>query len=191
MAYLELDRRGRARTIAFDAQCTDLFRHLVTSRAAELDLELPDGSPSWADSGAGSFGTAEVRFSWAERVLRRERLSYHGLATRRLTFRADIEVNPRGLIKSLSAEEAAELQEANGQTRSGQVSTELRWLESGRFTPPGPAHKLAQSSPRRAIGVVQAGASAERKLLEDRVAGLTGEQLLGDLLTFCPGRQHG
>jgi hypothetical protein len=197
-AVVELDPDGRLRAVRFEKEAPPIFKHVMESILEQSEAVVhADGDRAWSarETTLLGEGTASYEVEQADppRLLR-ERAPYDtlfALPGRKLAAgeqseqsEAAIVLDPRGVVASLVEDETLEVKAAGGQRGTPLTSTshfgwELKGV--GAWTP---ADREVASLDTRTPGQLVPPADAERQILEQRIRGLTAEQMRTSLLAF-------
>ena len=198
--YALVDARGRVRSLHFQPTSPALFKHVMQWLLTETELRLPERpAAAWQERQSTGLGRALVDYRAATAgvapALERQRRQYESL---RLLGVASTGTNPRiqdqgraeladdGHLVSLSTEEDVRV-EVEG-TPPATSHTRLTLALTARTTFPLPPEPptLAGLEPRQP-GVPAPSAETERRVLEERVAGMTWARMLEDVLAHGAG----
>jgi HEAT repeat protein len=197
-AWVEIEPNGRVRSIRFAPATPDLFRHLMSGLFAELQLELPNEEQraEWTATTTTTHGVADVVYRADDAThLSVRRTGYRtllGLPDGAGRPRPDVReqssgqvaLDRRGFIARLTEREHLEVTVDGTRRIDAELALTLEHL--GRDRPAAaaaelPAGRLEVQRP----GELTVGAETERRLLAQRVAGLTFAQMERDLLRYA------
>lgn len=195
-ARLRIGSDGVMRDVAFETGAPDVFMNVVQWIVAQSTVSLgPSAAPAWEAVERGPFGLSRVRYERDGDTLTRSRAEYvrfdafatdaaRALDVRTLQGRSEVVVR-RGLLEQVRTEERVEVNGPDGQSElDGRVRFELRLLRVDRGARVPEPVAYGEVGP---AGEPVVGADTLQKLLEQRVAGMTREQLLTDLRRFGNG----
>lgn len=196
-AKIRIGTDGRSREVAFEAGTPDVFMNIVQWVVAQSSLSLAPSAQgaAWESTERGPFGMSRVLYSRRGAGLERVRSEYvsfdafanstdSALHVRELSGKSSLLVRG-GKLENVLTEERLRVDGAAG-TREleGSVRFELRLVrvDRGAAAPARVAYGPAESA-----GEPVVGPETLAKLLEQRVAGMTREDLLRDLQQFGAG----
>jgi hypothetical protein len=122
--FVRVDDRGQLQSVAYHADepasNRELLRHLVDMMRVTLPTERE--ATTWKAQEPTPNGLARVRYDDDGDALRRVRLAYDGLsalvgpgeADQRVTSKASIELDPRGVVRSIDDKEELDVQGPEG-----------------------------------------------------------------------------
>lgn len=205
-ALLEMTPSGNLRLLRFSPGDPDLFKHTLQWLLTHVQPTLPSDEAQaragrWDVLEDSSRGQARAVYEVeAEQPLtvRRLRTAYtrlhvapqlQGAVPQRLESRATFTFAAAGHLSGMSHQEALSARdEAGVELLNARELLKLTLREVGSFTVPADVGLASHTEVRRP-GIITTSDRVQRRLLEQRAAGLTMEQLLADLLKHGPGGQ--
>jgi hypothetical protein len=197
-AWVEIEPSGRVRSVRFAPGTPDLFRHFLAGLMAELQLQLPDepgNGRDWSATTSTTHGIADVVYRADDAThLDVRRTGYRSLlgpglgpsdaaqrAQVRVASSGQVALDPRGFVSLFNQHEQLRVAVDGSERIAADLS--LSAIHLGRERAPAaaaelPAGPLVVQHP----GEPAVAAETERRLLEQRVAGLTWARLESDLL---------
>lgn len=186
VAYLELEANGTLRSIRFGDGASELSKHVMQGLFSELQIALaPGGERAWQTTMATMHGLADVAYEREGRTLTRTRTGYRSL--RAVPAAEHVQISERGtghitlgdgILERLDDSEQLAATH-DGQPRvTAELALELVHLRRDR---PATLAALPAHLEERHPGEPVVSAEAERRLLDQRIAGLTLEGMKTDL----------
>ncbi len=192
-ARLRIGYDGVPRDVAFEPGASDIFVNVVQWVVAQSRVSLEKGT-AWEKTERGPFGESRVRYARTGGGLTRTRteyLSFDAFArspdTRvtRLDGRSSVRVQG-GVVESLETKESVRVEaRTGGVDLDANVSFELRLrgVDHGASTSVDPI-AFGSATP---AGQPAIGSETQAQLLEQRIGGMTREQLLSEVVTMGNG----
>ena len=198
-AIVELDPDGRVRAVSFEDDAPPIFKHVMESLLVQSQAVVhADGGRTWSarETTLAGEGTASYEVQEAEPArLLRHRAPYDtlfALPGRKLAAGEQSEegdtaiaLDPRGIIASLVEDETLAVKAATGQKGTPLASTShFAWelKGTGAWTP---ADREVAALDTRTPGQLVGPTDAEQQILEQRVHGLTAEQMRTSMIAFA------
>lgn len=200
-ARLRIGADGSARDVAFQNRSPDMFMNVVQWIVAQSTLSLgpSTGAAGWDASERGPFGRSDVRYTKKSgkdgAELERTRVRYvafdafasrdaSDVVVKKLEGRTSATLKD-GLVQAMHGDESIQIDAKTGATElEGNVAFDMKLVAVDRGNV-GSGH-IAYGEPTKA-GEAVIGDDMRNKLLEQRVEGMTKEQLLADVATMGNG----
>ncbi len=196
-----VDAAGTVRGMYFAKGEAPIFQHVMQSLVTETSVTVaPNGVEAWDAVETTGTGTAQVHYEVEEMGpphVRRDRVAYTQLASAlgRTASKADGQLSAvsmlvldpdEHLVRSLSDDEDVSVKNAadpGARDFASRTHFEMTLREVSRFDARDDAPDLAQLDTRRP-GQLAVGARADEQIQEQRIAGLTGEELRNTVVAY-------